>query len=149
MNRFKDSVGIVEKKFFTFCKPPDEMIFENGQKLGPITLAYETYGELNKDRTNGVLVLHALTGDSHAAGYYSYEDQYPGWWETMIGPNKAIDTNKYFVICSNVIGGCMGSSGPSSIDPKTGKPYGVRFPIVTIGDMVQAQKKLIEYASKN
>jgi homoserine O-acetyltransferase len=145
MNRFKDSVGIVEKKFFTFCKPPDEMIFENGQKLGPITLAYETYGELNKDRTNGVLVLHALTGDSHAAGYYSYEDQYPGWWETMIGPNKAIDTNKYFVICSNVIGGCMGSSGPSSIDPKTGKPYGVRFPIVTIGDMVQAQKKLIEY----
>ncbi|WP_461833629.1 homoserine O-acetyltransferase MetX [Desulfothermus sp.] len=145
MDIVKNSVGLVKKQFFTFAEPPNEFIFENGQKLGPITLAYETYGTLNRHKTNCILVLHALTGDSHAAGYYSEDSPTPGWWENMIGPSKAIDTNKFFVVCSNVIGGCMGSTGPGSIDPKTNKPYGLRFPLVTIGDMVRAQKKLIEH----
>ncbi len=141
----RNSVGIVEKKFFSFAFPPDEFVFENGQRLGPLTLAYETYGDLNPEGNNAVLVLHALTGDSHAAGYYSPEEIKPGWWDLMIGPGKAIDTSKFFVICSNVLGGCMGSSGPSSLDPHNNRPYGLRFPPVTIGDMVRAQKRLIEY----
>jgi len=106
------SVGLVEKKFFTFSEPPDQLILESGTRLGPITLAYETYGTLNRDKSNAVLVLHALTGDSHVAGYYDHQDQKPGWWDIMVGPGKGIDTKKYFVICSNIIGGCMGSTGP-------------------------------------
>lgn len=95
----KNSVGLVEKRYYTFAHSPDEFIFESGQKLGPITIAYETYGNLNKDKSNCVLVLHALTGDSHAAGYYREDDARPGWWDIMIGPSKAIDTNKFFLWC--------------------------------------------------
>lgn len=127
-----------ETKYFSFANPPEELSLESGEKLGPITLAYETYGTLNKQKQNAILVLHALTGDSHVAGA-------SGWWGSLIGPGKGLDTNKYFVICSNVIGGCQGSTGPSSKDPKTGKPYGSDFPIVTIGDMVNAQARLIEH----
>ena len=112
------------------------MPLESGEKLGPITLAYETYGKLNAQKSNAILVLHALSGDSHAAGP-------DGWWNSLIGEGKGLDTNKYFVICSNVIGGCRGSTGPSSTNPQTGKPYGTDFPTVTIGDMVNAQKRLI------
>ena len=111
---------------------------ESGEKLGPITLAYETYGELNPQKSNGILVLHALSGDAHAAGSR-------GWWENLIGKGKGIDTDKYFVICSNVIGGCRGSTGPSSINPKTKKPYGLSFPIISIDDMVEAQKYIIDH----
>lgn len=139
------SVGIVQKKYFTFAYPPDLFPLECGAKLGPITLAYETYGQLNSERSNAILVLHALSGDSHVAGYYSKEDPKPGWWDFMVGPGKAIDTNKYFVICSNILGGCAGSTGPSSINPRTGKPYALGFPFVTIGDMVRAQKVLIDH----
>jgi len=139
------SVGLVEKKFFTFGEPPDEMILESGAKLGPVTIAYETYGKLNDDRSNAVLILHALSGDSHAAGYYSEEDPKPGWWDIMIGPGKGIDTEKYFVVCSNILGSCMGSTGPNSKNPHTGKPYGLDFPLVTIGDMVDAQKALMDH----
>lgn len=139
------SVGIVEKKYFTFARPPDEMPLDSGARLGPITLAYETFGNLNADRSNAVLVLHALTGDSHVAGYYSENDERPGWWDNMVGPGKGIDTDRYFVVCSNVLGGCMGSTGPSSVDPKTDKPYGLGFPVVTLGDMVRAQKKLLDH----
>ncbi|QJA05407.1 homoserine O-acetyltransferase [Thermosulfurimonas marina] len=139
------SVGIVQKKYFTFAYPPDLFPLECGAKLGPITLAYETYGQLNADRSNAILILHALSGDSHVAGYYSKDDPKPGWWDFMVGPGKAIDTNKYFVICSNILGGCAGSTGPSSINPRTGKPYALDFPFVTIGDMVRAQKVLIEH----
>jgi homoserine O-acetyltransferase len=110
---------------------------ESGEKLGPITLAYETYGELNAEKSNVILVLHAFSGDAHVAGE-------GGWWADLIGPEKGIDTNRYFVICSNVIGGCKGSTGPSSINPKTGKPYGLSFPLVSIGDIVQAQRHLID-----
>ena len=139
------SVGIVEKKFFTFADPPDEMVLENGARFGPVTLAYETYGELNADKSNVVLILHALSGDSHAAGYYKEEDEKPGWWDIMVGPGKGIDTGKYFVICSNIIGSCMGSTGPCSTNPKNVQPYALDFPVVTIGDMVVAQKKLMDH----
>lgn len=136
----KDSVGIVETKYFEINK---EITLESGKKIGPVTLAYETYGELNKEKSNAILIFHALSGDAHAAGYHA-EDEKPGWWDTAIGPNKAFDTNKYFVICINVIGGCKGSTGPSSINPTVGKPYGIDFPVITIKDMIKIQKKLID-----
>ncbi len=139
-----NSLGIVEPQFFTFAEPPNELLLESGEKLGPITLAYETYGKLNKDKSNAILLLHAFSGDSHAAGFYD-KDQKPGWWGSMVGTDKAFDTNKYFMICSNIIGGCGGSTGPSSTNPKTGSPYALDFPIVTISDMVNAQKCLIDY----
>ena len=139
------SAGRVEKKYFTFAEPPNEMILDSGRRLGPITIAYETLGILNAEKNNVVLVLHALTGDSHVAGNYSESDAKPGWWDNMVGPGKGIDTDKYFVICSNVLGGCMGSTGPASINPETGKPYGLGFPLVTIGDMVRAQKALFDH----
>ncbi len=139
------SVGIVETKYFTFAEPPDDMPLDSGATLGPITLAYETYGELNAQGNNAVLILHALSGDAHAAGHHHPKDKKPGWWDRMIGPGKGFDTNKYFVISSNVLGGCMGSTGPSSTNPKTGKPYALDFPIITVGDMVRAQKALVDY----
>jgi len=144
-DRDGNSVGIVEKKFFIFADPPDLMALDSGARLGPVTLAYETFGELNADRSNAVLILHALSGDCHVAGYYSEKDAKPGWWDIMVGPGKGIDTNKYFVICSNILGSCMGSTGPSSLCPVTGKPYGLDFPVVTIGDMVRAQKRLVDH----
>ncbi len=135
---------IVEKRFLTFAihRP---LALECGAGLGPVTIAYETLGRLDEGGKNAILVLHALSGDSHMAGRYSEEDPKPGWWDIMIGPGKAIDTNRYFVICSNIIGGCMGSTGPSSTNPATGRPYGLDFPVVTIGDMVKAQKALIDH----
>jgi homoserine O-acetyltransferase len=134
----------VETKYFNFAKPPDEMVLESGKKLGPITIAYETYGRLNENGDNAVMVLHALSGDAHAAGFHK-GDKKPGWWNDMIGPGKAFDTEKYFIICSNVIGGCKGSTGPSSLNEKTGKPYGLEFPLITISDMVNAQKYLLDH----
>jgi homoserine O-acetyltransferase len=139
------SVGIVEKKTFTFAGPPDEMPLESGQRLGPITLAYETYGRLDESKGNVVMVFHALSGNSHAAGVYSPDDEKPGWWDNMVGPGRGIDTDKYFVICSNIIGSCYGSTGPGSTDPKTGKPYGLDFPLFTVGDVVKAQKRLLDH----
>ena len=139
------SVGIVDKKTYTFAEPPDEMQLESGDRLGPVTLAYETYGEMNPQKTNAILILHALTGDSHAAGYYADSDNKPGWWDIMVGPGKGIDTEKFFVICSNIIGSCMGSTGPCTINPKTIQAYGLDYPVVTIGDMVTAQKALIDH----
>ncbi|OGC00218.1 homoserine O-acetyltransferase [candidate division KSB1 bacterium RBG_16_48_16] len=139
------SVGVVETQYFTFAEPPNEMQLENGERLGPITLAYETFGVLNSERDNAILLCHALSGDAHVAGYHSQEDRKPGWWDFMVGSGRPFDTDKYFVICSNVIGGCKGSTGPSSVNPKTGKPYNLSFPVVTIGDMVKAQKSLIEH----
>jgi len=139
------SVGLVEKRFFTFAEPPHEMVLESGARLGPITIAYETYGKLDDDGNNAILILHALSGDSHVAGYYSEDDPKPGWWDIMVGPGKGIDTEKYFVICSNILGSCMGSTGPSSINPKTNKPFALSFPFVTIGDMVKAQRALMDH----
>jgi len=139
------TVGHVEKKFFTFAEPPNEMILESGARLGPVTIAYETCGELNQDKSNAILICHALSGDSHVAGYYKEDDQQPGWWDIMVGPGKGIDTVKYFVICSNILGSCKGSTGPCIYNPKTVEPFGLDFPVVTIGDMVKAQKALLDH----
>jgi len=144
-----NSVGIVEKQFFTFAAPPDRLKLEGGASIGPLTIAYETCGTLNKDKSNVILVLHALSGDSHIAGYYDPEDTKPGWWDIMVGPGKGIDTDKYFVICSNIIGSCAGSTGPSSTNPETTKAYGTDFPLITIGDIVETQKVLMDHLGIN
>jgi len=138
-----NSVGVVKTNYFSFGYHPEEMPLESGIRLGPITIAYETYGTLNPQKSNAILITHALSADAHAAGI-SAENGETGWWDNMIGPGKAIDTSRYFVICSNVLGGCKGSTGPSSLDIKTGKHYALTFPVITIADMVKAQKHLIE-----
>jgi homoserine O-acetyltransferase len=141
-----NSVGIVQKQLAHFDTPINLI---SGGKLDSFTLAYETYGTLNHDRTNAILICHALSGDSHVAGYYTNDpEEQPGWWDEAIGPDKMFDTNRFFVICSNVIGGCQGSTGPSSIAPD-GKPYAMRFPVVTIADMVQAQRHLMDLLGIN
>jgi len=119
------------------------MRLDSGVDLGPVTLAYQTYGALNAARSNAILVCHALTGDQFAAEDHPVTGR-PGWWSTMIGPGKPIDTDRYFVICPNVIGGCMGSTGPREINPATGQPWALDFPVITIGDMVRAEKLLID-----
>src|ERR1700750_2311550 len=121
----------------------DSLPLDNGAVLSPVEVAYQTYGSLNAAKSNAILVLHAFSGDAHAAGI-STETGKPGWWDNMVGPGKAFDTDKYFVICSNVLGGCMGTTGPSSINPATSKPYAMSFPVITIGDMVRLQKMLID-----
>lgn len=120
-----------------------ELKLESGATLSPFTIAYESYGTLNADKSNAILVCHALTGDQYAASKHPVTGK-EGWWEILVGPGKPIDTDKYFVICTNVIGGCMGSTGPASINPETGKTYGLEFPVITIGDMVKAQVHLID-----
>ncbi|MCS6953817.1 MAG: homoserine O-acetyltransferase [Bryobacterales bacterium] len=131
---------IVQTQYVRF----DSLSLDCGATLSPVDVAYETYGELNRERTNAILILHALSGDAHAAGI-SHETGKPGWWDNMIGPGKGFDTDKYFVICSNVLGGCRGTTGPSSINPATGCPYALSFPVITIGDMVRLQNMLIDY----
>jgi len=120
------------------------MPLDSGLDLGPFTVAYQTYGTLNADRSNAVLVCHALTGDHYVLDRHPVTGK-PGWWEQMVGPGRPVDTERYFVICSNVIGGCMGSTGPAETDPATAKPYGLNFPVITIADMVRAQKLLIDH----
>ncbi len=136
---------IVKTQNWEFAHSSDELVLESGQKLSPITVAFETYGELNADKSNAILICHALSGDAHAAFWHSENDKKPGWWDIMVGPGKAFDTNKYFIICSNILGGCNGTTGPISINPKTKKPYALSFPVITISDMVDVQKKLIDY----
>ncbi len=157
------SAGIAETRSFTFGSADRPPRLESGASLGPVTIAYETYGELAPDGGNAILACHALSGDAHAAGW-STDPNAPsavdgvgadekgvrprgglGWWDGMIGPGKAFDTRKYFVICSNVLGSCRGSTGPASPDPRTGRPYGSRFPLVTVGDMVNAQRELLRH----
>lgn len=122
----------------------DSLALDNGATIAPVEVAYETYGTLNAAKSNAILVQHAFSGDAHAAGI-SPETGKPGWWDNMIGPGKGFDTDKYFVICSNVLGGCRGTTGPASINPATGCPYAMSFPVITIGDMVRLQKMLIEH----
>jgi len=136
--------GLVETQYLTFALPPASFLLQNGERLSPVTIAYETYGVLNADRSNGVLICHAFSGDAHAAGHRC-GDLKAGWWSNMIGPGKAFDTNRYFIICSNVLGGCAGSTGPSSLNRQTGTPYGLDFPLISIGDMVKAQKALLDH----
>ena len=137
-----NSVGLVQTQYLHIDEP---LILDSGKILSEYDIAYETYGKLNEDKSNALLVLHALTGDAHAAGKHSTTDKKVGWWDDMIGPNKAFDTNKYFVIASNMLGGCAGTTGPSSINPQTGIEYGLEFPVITVGDAVKVQKKLIDH----
>ena len=122
----------------------DPLPLDCGETLAPFSIAYQTYGTLNADKSNLVLVCHALTGDQHVANIHPVTGK-PGWWDTMVGPGKPIDTNRFFVLCPNVIGGCMGSTGPSSTNPRTGRPYGLDFPVITIADMVRAQARLLDH----
>ena len=117
---------------------------EGGSSLADVVLAYETWGVLDADASNAVLVCHALTGDAHAAGRQGPGHATPGWWDDLIGPGKPLDTDRFFVVCANVLGGCQGSTGPASVDPATGTPYGSRFPVVTTRDMVRAQSRLAD-----
>ena len=126
----------------THIKQFESIELESGVVLSPVNVAYETYGTLNADKSNAILVTHAFSGDAHAAGVDAEGQK--GWWDNQIGPGKGFDTDKYFVICSNVLGGCKGSTGPSSINPATGERYAMTFPVITIGDMVTLQKKLID-----
>jgi len=130
---------VVETQYARF----DSLSLDCGATLSPVDVAYETYGRLNDARSNAILILHAFSGDAHAAGL-SRADGKPGWWDNMIGPGKAFDTEQYFVVCSNVLGGCRGTTGPSSINPATGRPYGLSFPVITISDMVRLQKMLVD-----
>ncbi len=136
-----DSVGLVQPQYLEIS---EKISLDSGESFGPIMVAFEKYGTLNDDKSNAVLVLHALSGDAHAAGYHSSQDKRPGWWDMMIGPGKAFDTNLFCVICSNVFGGCADTTGPMSVNPVTGRPYGASFPVISIRDMVKVQKKLIE-----
>lgn len=141
----ENSVGIVQTQFATLFVHPHELTLEGGQTLGPITVAYETYGELSPAKDNAIFVCHALTGDAHVAGKHSHESRKSGWWDGLVGPGKALDTNKYFVICANVLGGCQGTTGPSCRNPATGEPYGIRFPFITVGDIVEVHAALVRY----
>lgn len=135
-----DSVGVVEPQRLSFDEP---LPLDCGRELEQYELVYETYGELDAGATNAVLICHALSGDHHAAGYHSAEERKPGWWDTCIGPGKPIDTRRFFVVCPNNIGSCKGSTGPNTINPATGRPYGPEFPIVTCGDWARAQERLM------
>lgn len=123
----------------------EQLLLQSGELFGPVTLAYETWGTLNEAGDNAILITHALTGSSHAHDPVYPDDTKIAWWNPLIGPGRPFDTTRYFVICSNVLGGCYGSTGPSSIDPRSGKPYGMTFPVITIRDMVNAQRMLIEH----
>lgn len=141
---YTNSVGIVQTQTIRIVDQDQPMRLVSGKTLGPIDVAYETYGTLSENKDNVILICHALSGNAHVAGYNHPNDRKPGWWDVMVGPGKWIDTNRYFVICSNVLGGCSGTTGPSDINPKTGKRYGLDFPIITIEDMIRVQKRLLE-----
>lgn len=139
------SAEIVQTQFVDLFEPPHLMQFANGETLGPVRVAYETYGTLNSDASNAIFICHALTGDAHAAGVHASTDRKPGWWDSFIGPGKGIDTNKYYVICANVLGGCQGTTGPGSINPVTGNRFCLTFPFLTVRDVVTVHSELVRH----
>jgi homoserine O-acetyltransferase/O-succinyltransferase len=139
-----NSVGRVETSFAELFAPPNPLAMRGGKKLGPLTVAYQTYGELAPARDNAIFICHALTGDMHAAGRMDNRRK-PGWWDGFIGPGKPLDTNRYFVICANVLGGCQGTTGPNSINPETGQPFGLDFPFLTVEDIVSVHSELVRH----
>lgn len=138
-----ETLEYVETQFITFCAD-EPFILESGKTLSPITVAYETYGTLNASGTNAILICHALSGSAHAAEWSSPYDTEPGWWDALIGPGKSFDTDRFFIICSNILGSCYGTTGPSSTNPKTGEMYRASFPAVTVRDIVRVQKLLLD-----
>ncbi|MBU4367065.1 MAG: homoserine O-acetyltransferase [Verrucomicrobia bacterium] len=141
----EDSVGLVETKNVAINLPPEGLVLENGESLPELQVVYESYGKLAPAGDNVIYICHALTGDAHVAGYYSSQDKKSGWWDAMVGPGKGIDTNRFHVICANILGGCMGTTGPSALNPRTGCPYGSSFPAITTGDMVHVQYLLLQH----
>ena len=142
----QNSVGIVKPETIEIN---ETLRLDCGKLLDSFELIYETYGSLNSEKSNAILICHALSGDHHAAGYHHEDDKKPGWWDSCIGPGKPFDTNKFFVVSLNNLGGCRGSSGPNSTDKKTGKEFGPDFPIVTVNDWVNSQKLLGDYLGIN
>ncbi|HQB65959.1 MAG TPA: homoserine O-acetyltransferase, partial [Fibrobacteraceae bacterium] len=140
----KDSLGPVVPQDMKIELGSEGFLLEGGGRLKELSIRYETYGELNKEADNVIWICSPLTADAHVAGFYKPDDKKVGWWDALIGKGKAIDTDHFFVVCSNILGGCKGTTGPASINPETLKPYGASFPNITIGDMVQAQKKLAD-----
>jgi homoserine O-acetyltransferase/O-succinyltransferase len=145
IRRDRYSVGVVQTQYATLFEPPQELTLVGGAKLGPVRVAYETYGELSPERDNAIFVCHALTGDAHVAGLHAPDSRKPGWWDELVGPGKGLDTNRYFIICANILGGCQGTTGPNSINPETGKPFGTRFPFLTVADFVQVHSALVKH----
>lgn len=138
------SVGLVERQYLTIRDEDDPIVLDNRQTLPEVTVCYETYGTLNASGDNAILVCHGLTGSSHAAGRYQPDSKYAGYWDPLIGPGKVFDTDRFFVVAPNILGGCRGTTGPASTNPATGRPYGLDFPIVTVRDMVRVQRRLID-----
>ncbi len=137
-------LGVVEPQTVTlFAETP--LTLASGQTMGPVTVEYETYGCLNEEKDNAIFVCHALTGDAHAAGLLHEDDRKPGWWEPLIGPGRGLDTDDYFIICANVLGGCQGTTGPGSINPETGKRFNLSFPFLTVSDIVSVHSELVRY----
>ena len=136
---------LVPRQSVTLFSPPDSLRLESGKRLGPITVTYETYGTLSPERDNAIFICHALTGDAHVAGRHKSNDRKAGWWDGFVGPGKGIDTSRYFVVCANVLGGCQGTTGPSSLNPATGRPYGMEFPFITVADIVNVHKAVIDH----
>ena len=150
----KDSVGEVQTRFFEFCDATNPMRLQCGTELEHFTLAYEMYGKMNRDKSNVILLFHAMTGSQHAAGYNPdvpgldgrwTEEMHEGWWDGFIGPGKALDTRNYCIICANYLGGCYGSTGPATINPATGKPWGPAFPVLRVSDIVDSQIRLLDH----
>ncbi len=137
--------ALVERQQVTLFEPPQPLLLECGRTLGPITVTYETVGTLSPERDNAIFICHALTGDAHVAGRHHHDDRKPGWWDGFVGPGKGIDTDRYFVICANILGGCQGTTGPSSENPETGRPYGLEFPFIAVSDIVRVHHALVEH----
>ena len=144
MNEGDRGVGQVETQFVDLFGPERPLVLASGEQLDGITVAYETYGTLNEGRDNGIYICHALTGDAHAAGWHE-GDKHPGWWDNLIGPGRPIDTDKWFVVCSNLLGGCQGTTGPSSTNPATGAAWGLDFPLLDISDFVTVHRELARH----
>lgn len=139
------SVGLTKTQFATLFEAPNPLKLQSGAEISPVTVAYETYGQLNSTRDNAVFLCHALTGDAHAAGLHGIDGEKPGWWDSFIGPGKGLDTDKYFVICANVLGGCQGTTGPGSTDPATGERFCLNFPFLTVSDIVAVHSELVRF----
>jgi len=137
------SVGLATTQYVQLFDAARPFEIESGLRLAPVEVAFETYGTLDAERSNAIFICHALTGDAHAAGHHG-DPSRPGWWDNFIGPGKPVNTDRFFVVCANLLGGCMGTTGPSSINPDTGEPYGLRFPLFTVGDLVNVQRALMQ-----
>ena len=138
------AIGLVETQRAVLFDEASPLVLSSGRELSPVEVAYETYGTLSAERDNVVVICHALTGDANAAGHHGDPDR-RGWWDNIIGPGRPVDTDRFFVVCPNLLGGCQGTTGPSSIDPRTGKAYGLRFPAITVRDLVTVHRKLLSH----